>query len=99
MTNKEQDIKYIKAKEKVDKIRRFYLHVSLFCVVLLLMLVLPLFDISFCFICIFKDYWANLLVSFAPWFLFICFQGLTVFGKIGFLKNWEEKKLKQFLED
>lgn len=98
MKIKEQDLRYLRAKDRVKKIRGFYSHVVIFCVVIALTLMAPLLDFNFCFFCFSKNKWVNLL-GFAPWFLGICVHGFLAYGKIGLIKKWEEKKLKEFLEE
>lgn len=98
MNLQEQELKLRRAKDRVKKIRGFYSHVAIFCFVLVIAVIAPLFDFYFCIICFSKDKWLNLL-GFGPWLLGLCVHGLLAFGKIGFIKKWEEKKLKQFLEE
>lgn len=98
MISEDQEIKLLRAKDRVKKIRGFYGHAAIFVLVILLAVLAPLLDFYFCLICFSNDKWLN-LIGFTPWFLGLCAHGLLVFGKIGFVKKWEEKKLKQFLEE
>lgn len=98
MTPDKQRIKYLRAKDRVKKIRGFYGHLFIFCGVLLIAFLAPLFDFSFCLICFSNEHWFN-LIGFIPWFIILCIHGLLAFGQIKSIKKWEEKKLKQFLEE
>lgn len=98
MSQDEKRLKYLKAKDRVKKIRGFYGHAAIFVLVLFTGILAPLFELSYCMFCFSSDKWLNLL-GFTPWFLGLTFHGLLAFGKLNFIKKWEEKKLKEFLED
>ena len=86
-----EEVKYLKAKKRVEKIKGFYIH----CIV-------TVFLIPFLII-------LNLQVT--PdfhWFWFavggvllgVFFHWLGLFGSTIFLgKNWEEKKIEEFMND
>jgi len=87
-----QEEKFIKAQKKVNDIKGFYVHF------IITILILPFII------------WINL--KFVPdfyWFWFpvfgmslgLFFHWLGVFGfdKIGLGKNWEEKKIKELMEE
>ena len=99
MRSAEQELKYAKAKDRVKNIRSFYFHLLTFILIVSLYWLLPFFGISFCIICVFDNTLYNFLISFFPWLFLLGFHGLSAFGKIGFLKRWEEKKLKQFMDE
>lgn len=83
--------KYHRAKQKVEELKGFYSHLLAFLFVNVFLAVL------------------NILTSPGTWwFLFVTFfwgigliaHALSVFSKRGlFTKDWEEKKLKQYLEE
>ncbi|MGO3184049.1 MAG: 2TM domain-containing protein [Aequorivita sp.] len=87
-----EDQKYIKAKKKVEDMKKFYSNVMMYVF----------------FICALAglNYYVNELRN--PWFLWaafgwgigIFFQAIKVFSWTPFMgKNWEEKKMKQFMEE
>jgi len=96
-SDNKQKLKFLRAKDRVKRIRGFYGHAAIFCIVIVLALLAPLAGFNFCLIC-FSDASFN-LIGFAPWIVGLCIHGLLAFGKIGFIKKWEEKKLKEFLKD
>jgi hypothetical protein len=52
-----------------------------------------------CFICFdSSDAFTNLL-GFTPWAVAVLLHGLVVLGKIPFISQWEERKLRQFMEE
>lgn len=83
--------KYIKAKKKVGQIKGLYIHLL---VTLLIIPVIVFINLRF--------------VPNAHWFWYpiigmsvsLFFHWFNVFGteKIGFGKDWEERKIKEFLE-
>ena len=90
-TNIEYDnnAKYVSAKEKVEKIKKFYGNLTSYCVII------PALAIF------------NLLTNDFPWVIFpaigwglgVIFHGMEVFGYNPLLgKNWEEKKIKEFMK-
>ncbi len=85
------EYKYAKAKKKVEKIKGFYVHLI---VTVLIIPVLIFINLKF--------------VPSYHWFYYpiigmligVFFHWLGVFGieKIGLGKDWEERKIKEFLE-
>ena len=98
MNEEDQRIKYLRAKDRVKKIRGFYGHVAIFLLVLFTGILAPLLELSYCMFCFSPNKWLNLF-GFIPWFLGLIFHGLLAFGKLNVIKKWEEKKLKEFMED
>ena len=87
-----EDHKYLKAKKRVGDIKKFYTNVMMYVI----------------FICALAglNYYVNELRN--PWFLWaafgwgigIFFQAVKVFNWTPFMgKNWEDKKMKQFMEE
>ncbi|MFD0860830.1 2TM domain-containing protein [Sungkyunkwania multivorans] len=92
-----EDIKYKRAKEKVKKIRGFYVHLTVFILVNSLLLVnteiIPRFWNTSIEV---KVSWWGI----ALWALFLAIHGLRVFGVITFLgKDWEERKIQEFMKE
>ncbi|AOW19894.1 2TM domain-containing protein [Urechidicola croceus] len=81
------DEKYIRAKEKVEKVKNFYIHLLAYIVL-----------IPFVIFINYKTYWDF------KWFWFaIIGMGIGVivhaFTVFGYGKDWEERKLKEFMDD
>ena len=94
--NYSEEERYLRAKKRVEKIKGFYGHLAAYVGVNLLILALqvynnaddgePLFDLNF-----------GMAVM---WGIGLAVHGLSVFGfHIILGKNWEERKLKQFMEE
>lgn len=92
MKSNNREMQYLKAKEKVAKLKKFY--TSLLGYVLFITLLAALNY--------YLDQWRY------PWFLWptlgwgigLFFQGMRVYGGFPFFgKNWEERKTQQFMED
>ena len=82
---------YIKAKKRVKDIKGFYAHLVVFC------LVMPfLIFINLKYVPQFHWFWFSL----AGWGtgLFSHWLGVIGIHKFGLGKNWEEKKIKEFME-
>ena len=87
---KEQE--YIKAKKKVKEIKGFYIHLFLYIATMPIIVV-----VNLVFVPGFHWFWFSLL----GWGIGIFFHWLAVFGcnKIGFGKDWEEKKIKELMNE
>ncbi|MBU2997348.1 2TM domain-containing protein [Cellulophaga baltica] len=81
---------YEKAKEKVEKIKSFYKHLIAYCIVI------P-------FLIVQNSKTSNFLWVFFPvigWGFGLAAHGMKAFGYNPlFGKNWEERKMKEYLED
>ena len=92
-----EDLRYQKAKDAVKRIRGFYGHLAIFIAVMLIAVLAPLFNTRFCFICFSDNHWLNLL-GFIPWGIGVFFHGLIALGRFKPFRNWEERKLREFME-
>lgn len=82
--------RYRRAKKKLERIKSFYIHLFIYCIFVLFFI------------------WLNLRSSDFPWALFpIAGWGLGVLGhasdtfdhNIPFGKRWEERKIKEFMQE
>lgn len=97
-TDQDNKERYFKAKKKLHNIKMFYIHLAGYIVVVALLL----FNIY-----ILEE--SNPYTEFFMWFNSIMIVAWTIFiilhgrwalkGKTFFNKNWEEKKLKEFLDN
>ncbi|WP_299444038.1 2TM domain-containing protein [uncultured Aquimarina sp.] len=106
MENSELHKRYKKAKKRVEEEQSFYTHLSVYIVVNIAIIIVILY---------FKDYIydgyliPNLISSPLLWGIFLLGHGLLAFrGKNGlgklfkksiFSKKWEEKKIKELMND
>ncbi len=90
--NFEVEKKYLKAKKRVKDIKAFYTHL---CVYLLTMPII--ITVNLMFVPGFHWFWFSLL----GWGMGVFFHWLGVFGfnKLGLGKDWEEKKIKEFMNE
>ncbi len=92
MENSQKENKYFRAKKRVEQTRKFYTSLMSYVVVISLLAGLNYYT----------DQWAN------PWFLWAAFGwGIGLIFQAGkafnlnpfFGRNWEERKIKQFMQE
>lgn len=92
METREKDNKYFRAKDRVEQIKKFY--ISLFSYMFFILFLAGL------------NYWIDQWRY--PWFLWaalgwgigVIFHALKVFSLNPFFgRNWEERKIKEFMEE
>lgn len=92
MANFESENKYLRAKERVDRIKKFYTSLISYVIFISFLAALNYY----------VDQWEY------PWFLWaafgwgigLVFQALKAFGFNPFFgKNWEERKIKEFMDE
>jgi len=96
--------KYDRAKKKVDAIKGFHSHLTAFIIINILILLLRAnlfsflnsekFDINF-------EEWLDWNIYLTPvlWGIGLIIHGLVVYRyNFGFLKSWEERKMKEYME-
>lgn len=101
---------YYRAQKKVESIKTFYKHLFIYLLINIIMIGVWLLIIRSYYGTIanqgFKNWIdANFIFFTSVWTIIIIFHGLKVFKgntfkpfKISILKDWEERKIKQFLE-
>lgn len=94
----DRDLKYLRAKDTVKKIRGFYIHAFAFFMIILIAAILPFFESQICMICFSNNPWINLL-GFFPWGLGLFFHAVMTFNWIGPFHKWEKKKIQQYMEE
>ncbi|SHI98496.1 2TM domain-containing protein [Pseudozobellia thermophila] len=92
MENIEKESKYLRAKERVQEVKKFYMSLLSYVVFIGFLAGLNYYI----------DRWSY------PWFLWaamgwgigLVFQGVKAFGKNPFFgRNWEERKIKEFMQE
>ncbi|CAL2107327.1 2TM domain-containing protein [Tenacibaculum sp. 190524A02b] len=87
-----KEYQYIKAKKRTEKIKGFYIHT-----IITVFIIVALIFINLKFSAEYHWFWYPITgVS-----LGLIVHFISVFGadKLGFGKDWEERKIKQFLEE
>ncbi|WP_435262865.1 2TM domain-containing protein [Tenacibaculum sp. nBUS_03] len=85
------EYKYAKAKKRIEKIKGFYIHL-LVTIVLIPFLIF----INLRFVPQFHWFWFPVMGMSIG--LFFHWLGAFGFDKLGFSKDWEEKKIKEYLD-
>ena len=105
MKNSEQS-KYDRAKKKVEAIKGFYSHLKAYIIVNLIIFILRANVISYIrggeVDTLDFQRWLDWNTYLTPvlWGIGLAIHGLYVFQhKISFFKRWEERKLKEFMEE
>lgn len=105
MGNSEQS-KYDRAKKRVDAIKGFYKHARAYIIVNLILLILRTNVLSFIrggdLDTLDFQNWLDWNTYLTPilWGIGLALHGIYVFqGKINFIKNWEERKLKELMDE
>lgn len=97
MENYKEEERYIRAKKKVEKIKGFYIHLTVYVLVNLFILGMKFYH----------DYldgdnfWEwNSFSTVLFWGIGLTIHGISVFGfDTLFGKNWEERKLREFIDE
>ena len=87
-----EEQKYIKAKNRVQKVKGFYTHLTIYCIVMPIIIFANLnFEPHF------HWFWFSLI----GWGIGLFSHWLNVFGfsKIGLGKEWENRKIKEMMND
>ncbi len=102
MENYNQE-KYIRAKNKVKQIKRFYTHLTVYIIINLIIFIRGNIEIFLENDVENKNLldWIDWNIFYTPvlWGIGLFFHGLFVFqNRFKGLKNWEDRKMKEFLE-
>jgi len=93
--NKDEDQRFAKAKDKVQKIKMFYLHLVFYFIVVALILY-NLYIIEGPYTSTITGVNVSTLVL---WSVFISIHAWTVFkGRFVFKKSWEDRKTEEYLK-
>ena len=84
--------RYYKAQKRVKDIKGFYIHLTIYCLVIPVIIYVNLKYVPH-----FHWFWFSLL----GWGMGLFFHWLGVFGFkfLGLGKNWEDKKIKEFMNE
>lgn len=87
-----EEYRYARAKKKVEKIKGLYIHLI---VTVLIIPVLIFINLKF----VPDHYWFYYPIIGMSAGLFFHWMGVFGFERIGFGKDWEEQKIKEFLKE
>lgn len=91
--------KYSRAKKKVDDIKGFYSHLTVYTLVNLAIIAVRLGVFNKNGIDVHIPAW-TILTTPVFWGIGLFFHGLWVFSdKLSFIRNWEERKIREFMEE
>ncbi|MDA2238030.1 MULTISPECIES: 2TM domain-containing protein [unclassified Bacillus cereus group] len=85
----ERDENYLRAKKRVENLKAFYIHLALYILVNLMLFFINISSDS-------SELW--FLYPLAGWGIGIVIHGLTTFPFGIFGKEWEERKIKEYME-
>jgi hypothetical protein len=92
MRDEHKDHKYLRAKEKVDKLRKFYSNLTSYVIVITLLALI--------------NYWTNdwsymwFLWPALGWGIGLGFHAIRVFNMNPFFgRDWEERKIREFMRE
>lgn len=84
-----QDEKYIRAKKRVEQLKGFYIHLTIYILVNLMLFVINLLSDA-------GNWW--FLYPFCGWGIGVLVHGLSIFTAGKFVADWEERKIKEYME-
>lgn len=101
METQNSDIKYIKARHKVEKLKRFYIHLVVYLVINTVITVVKIMNNinnGETFNEAFFDF--ATVITWLIWGIAIALHAFSVFG-IQFIlgDDWEERKIEKFMND
>lgn len=85
----ENDDKYLRAKKKVENLKAFYIHLTVYLLVNIFIFVINLttYDGTWWFV-----------FPLGGWGIGLIAHGLSIFAESRFGSNWEERKIKEYME-
>jgi len=86
----EEKEKYKRAKERVEEIKSFYSHLFIYIIVILALFIINILTS--------REYLWFYWPLFG-WGIGILFHAISVFGTNKFLRDWEERKIKELMEE
>ncbi|WP_442598694.1 2TM domain-containing protein [Neobacillus sp. D3-1R] len=85
----EKNEKYLRAKKKVQMLKAFYLHLTLYILVNILLFVINLSSDA-------GNWW--FLYPLGGWGIGILAHGISTFAYGNFGSAWEERKIKEYMD-
>lgn len=85
----EKDERYLRAKRKMENLKRFYSHLTVYILVNIMIFIVNLITDP-------GDWW--FIYPLLGWGIAIVIQAFTTFVPDKFGTDWEEKKIKEYME-
>ncbi len=85
----EQNEKYIRAKKRVERLKGFYIHLSVYILVNIMLFIINLLSDT-------GNWW--FLYPLSGWGIGVLIHGITTFAYGNFGSDWEERKIKEYME-
>lgn len=85
----EQDERYLRAKKRVENLKAFYIHLTVFILVNLFLIILNISTDS-------SYLW--FLFPLGGWGIGLFIHGLTVLAEGKFGTEWEQRKIKEYMD-
>lgn len=84
--------RFYKAQKRVEDIKEFYVHFSVYCIIIPVIVF-----VNLKYVPEFHWFWFSLL----GWGMGLFFHWFAIFGfqLLGFGKNWEDQKIKEFMNE
>lgn len=84
--------RFYKAQKRVEDIKEFYVHLSVYCIIIPVIVF-----VNLKYVPEFHWFWFSLL----GWGMGLFFHWFAIFGfqLLGFGKNWEDQKIKEFMNE
>ncbi len=85
------DQQYETAKKRVEDLKGFYIHLTVYVVIMTFLAIVNLFTTP--------NFWWFLFIAFF-WGIGLVSNALSVFSRRGFFsKEWEERKIRKYMEE
>jgi hypothetical protein len=85
----EKSEEYVRAKKKVQNLKAFYIHLTVYILVNILLLTINLLTDA-------GNWW--FLYPLGGWGIGVLVHGLSTFAFFNFGADWEERKIKEYIE-
>ncbi|MFB6468878.1 2TM domain-containing protein [Cytobacillus sp. Hz8] len=85
----EKDEKYLRAKKKVQNLKAFYIHLTVYILVNIMLFFINLLSDA-------GNWW--FLYPLGGWGIGVLVHGLSTIAFFNFGSDWEERKIKEYIE-
>lgn len=85
----EKDERYVRAKKRVENLKAFYIHLTVYILVNVMLFVINLTTFD-------GDWW--FVYPLGGWGIGMIIHGITIFASGRFGADWEERKIKEYME-
>lgn len=86
----ERDESYLRAKKRVENLKSFYIHLTVYVLVNLMLFLINIID---------DPSYLWFLYPLGGWGIGVAIHGLTTLSSGKFGAEWEERKIKEYIEN